>query len=211
MKSDTRKIRLIMDLRNGGISDRRVLSAIELVPRDAFVPDVFKDRAYENSALPIGAGQTISQPLVVGLMTQALEVGPRDKVLEIGTGSGYQAAILSRLCRRLYTVERIRELLVTAEDRFNELGYTNIVTRYGDGTKGWPEQAPFDRIIVTAAAESFPEHLIEQLKVGGIMVAPIGDRDGTQYLHKIRRTEDGWEDSEMVPVRFVPLLGGRIA
>lgn len=200
-----------MDLRNGGISDRRVLSAVELVPRDAFVPDVFKDRAWENSALPIGAGQTISQPLIVGLMTQALQVGPRDKVLEIGTGSGYQAAVLSRLCRRLYTVERIRELLVTAEERFLDLGYRNIVTRYGDGTRGWPEQALFDRIIVTAAAGEFPEHLMAQLKVGGLMIAPMGGEDAEQKLYRFRRTADGWDEEAMVPVRFVPLRGGRIA
>ena len=152
-----RKIRLIMRLRRAGISDINVLSAIERIPREAFVPDSFQDQAYEDRTLPIGHGQTLSQPRVVALMTQALEIDRRIKVLEIGTGSGYQAAVLSRLCRRLYTIERHRELQRAAERRFQELRLHNITARLGDGAKGWPEQAPFARIMVTAAAAGIPE------------------------------------------------------
>lgn len=209
MTADTRKIRLVMELRNGGVTDRAVLSAIETVPREAFVPPVFRDRAYENSALPIGGGQTISQPLIVGMMTQALELTKRHKVLEVGTGSGYQTAILAKLCRRVYTIERIRELLVNAEDKLAELNLRNVTTKAGDGTKGWPEQAPFDRIIVTAAAASLPETLVDQLKVGGIMVLPIGADKHDQVLLQLRKTETGTESRPLAPVRFVPLIPGR--
>lgn len=209
MTADTRKIRLVMELRNGGVTDRAVLSAIETVPREAFVPPVFRDRAYENSALPIGGGQTISQPLVVGMMTQALELTKRHKVLEVGTGSGYQTAILAKLCRRVYTIERIRELLISAEDKLSQLSLRNVTTKAGDGTKGWPEQAPFDRIIVTAAAASLPELLVDQLKVGGIMVLPIGADKHDQVLLQLRRTETCTESRPLAPVRFVPLIPGR--
>src|SRR6202040_2812840 len=152
----TKKVRLIMELRALGVTDTRVLGAIERVPREAFLPDTFRDRAYENVALPVGHGQTISQPLVVAHMTEALEVGERHKVLEIGTGSGYQTAVLARLCRRVFTIERHRALLKEAEKRGAELRLHNVTSRFGDGTKGWPEQAPFDRIIVTAAAPELP-------------------------------------------------------
>ena len=211
MTADTRKIRLIMELRNGGVTDRAVLSAIETVPREIFVPPVFRDRAYENSALPIGGGQTISQPLIVGLMTQALELTKRMKVLEVGTGSGYQTAILAKVSRRVYTIERIRELLVGAEEKLAQLSLRNVTTKAGDGSKGWPEQAPFDRIIVTAAAASLPETLVDQLKVGGIMVLPIGADKHDQVLLQLRKTETGTETRPLAPVRFVPLIPGRTA
>ena len=157
MSLEARKIRLVMELRRQGVTDKAVLSAIERVPRELFVPATFHDQAYENTALPIGHGQTISQPAVVAYMTQALELGPRMKVLEVGTGCGYQAAVLARLCRRVYTVERHRELRREAEARFAELRIRNITSRWGDGTKGWTEQAPFDRIIVTAGAPQVPD------------------------------------------------------
>jgi len=203
-----RKIRLIMRLRRAGIGDTNVLSAIERIPREAFVPDSFLDQAYEDRALPIGHGQTLSQPRVVALMTQALEIDRRIKVLEIGTGSGYQAAVLSRLCRRLYTIERHRGLQRAAERRFQELRLHNITARLGDGAKGWPEQAPFARIMVTAAAAEVPESLVDQLAPGGIMVVPVGRPGADQALLRVTRNEDGFHEEILGDVRFVPLLEG---
>jgi protein-L-isoaspartate(D-aspartate) O-methyltransferase len=204
---EARKIRLVMQLRRAGVTDTAVLGIIERVPREAFLPAAFRDQAYEDRALPIGEGQTISQPLVVARMTQALELNDRHKVLEIGTGSGYQAAVLSRLCRRVYSIERHRPLLRDAEARFAALNLHNITTRHGDGMRGWPEQAPFDRIIVTAAAfGEVPRDLTAQLAVGGIMVVPLGSDRREQSVFRIRRTEDRFEQEELWPVRFVPLL-----
>ena len=208
MTADARKIRLIMELRQEGISDTRVLSAIERVPRDRFVLPSFEDQAYANTALPIDQGQTISQPFVVAVMTSALELGARMKVLEIGTGSGYQAAVLAHLCRRVYTVERYPTLLRSAESHFKELGLHNVTTRLGDGNRGWPEQAPFPRIIVTAAAVEPPPALLEQLEIGGIMVIPLGATGFSQELVRIRHTEAGFESKDILPVRFVPLVTG---
>jgi protein-L-isoaspartate(D-aspartate) O-methyltransferase len=201
-------LRLLMELRGAGVSDARVLGAIERVPREVFVPAAFKDQAYENIALPIGHGQTISQPLVVALMTEALEVGERDKVLEIGTGSGYQGAVLARLCRRLFTIERHRVLLKAAEQRFAELKIHNITTRFGDGTKGWPEQAPFDRILVTAAAPDLLKRLLDQLAPDGILVAPVGEERRHQQLLRVRRRDGETVTEELGDVRFVPLVAG---
>ena len=205
---DSRKIRLVLELRRGGITDTRVLAAIERIPREVFVPEAFRDQAYENITLPIGHQQTISQPLVVAQMTQALEVGERAKVLEIGTGSGYQAAILAKLCRRLYTVERYPELLDAAQARLESLRLTNITTRCADGNVGWPEQAPFDRIMLTAAADEIPNVLVEQLAVGGVMVLPVGADGGQQNLVRLRRHADGVDHEDLGPVRFVPLVAG---
>jgi protein-L-isoaspartate(D-aspartate) O-methyltransferase len=203
-----RKIRLIMTLRRGGITDTNVMAAIERIPREDFVPDAFHDQAYEDKALPIGQGQTISQPQIVALMTQALELTSRHKILEVGTGSGYQAAVLSRLVRRVYTVERHAPLLREAEARFAALRISNITSIAGDGMKGWPAQAPFDRIIVTAAAAALPEILLDQLAVEGIMVLPLGPERGDQELIKIRRDEGGLKTEKLCDVRFVPLLPG---
>jgi protein-L-isoaspartate(D-aspartate) O-methyltransferase len=206
--ADERLARLVLALRSQGVSDPAVLNAIETTPRDLFTPDLFLDRAWEDSALPIACGQTISQPFIVGLMTQALKVGPRTRVLEIGTGSGYQTTVLSKLARLIYTVERYRTLMREAEGRFKTLGLTNIITRFGDGGEGWPEQAPFDRIMVTAAAPDEPTTLLAQLKPAGILVAPIG-RGPVQSLR--RYTGDGkggFEVEELTEVRFVPLLDG---
>ena len=208
MSEDAAKIRLIMELRQSGIKDTQVLSAIERVPREEFVLGTFVDQAYENTALPIQQGQTISQPYVVAFMTEVRELGERMKVLEIGTGSGYQAAVLSRLCRRVYTVERYRSLLRQAEQRFQRLGYHNITTRYGDGGLGWPEQAPFERILVTAAADGLPPALTDQLTIGGILIIPLGRGIMGQSVVRIRRTEDGFERDDLLPVRFVPLVAG---
>jgi len=204
----TKKVRLIMELRAAGITDARVLGAIERVSREAFLPETFRDRAYDNVALPVGHGQTISQPQVVTRMTEALEVGARHKVLEIGTGSGYQAAILAKLCRRVFTIERYRDLLKTAEERFAALRIHNITTRLGDGAKGWPEQAPFDRIIVTAAASEVPPALLKSLGEGGIMVIPVGEERRDQRLLRIRRKGEETVTEELGPVRFVPLVEG---
>ena len=201
-------LRLLMELRGFGIGDARVLGAIERVPREVFVPEAFKDQAYENVALPIGTGQTISQPLVVALMTEALEVNERHKVLEIGTGSGYQTAVLARLCRRVFTIERHRALLKEAERRFGELRLANITTRYGDGTKGWPEQAPFDRIMVTAAAPEVPTNLLDSLAEDGILVAPVGEERRDQNLVRVRRKGGKFATEDLGAVRFVPLVTG---
>ena len=206
MNLETDRIRLIMELRRDGITDTRVLGAIERVPREQFVPPDLADQAYHNRALPIGHEQTISQPTVVAAMTQKLDVGPTMKVLEVGTGSGYQAAVLSPLCRRLYTIERNRQLLREAEKRFKALGLTNIVTWHGDGSRGWPDQAPFDRIIVTAAAPEVPPALLEQLAVGGKMLIPVDSDILEQDLVCVTRTEKGSETEKMFPVRFVPLI-----
>ncbi len=204
-----RKIRLIMELRRVGINDTHVLSAIERIPREAFVPEAFQDQAYENRALPIGFGQTLSQPGVVAAMTQALKTDRRLKVLEIGTGSGYQGAVLSRLCRRLYTIERYRDLGREAEARFHQLRLHNITTRIGDGTKGWPEQAPFSRIIVTAAARDVPETLVEQLGPGGILIVPIGQTGQEQALLRVTRDDHGQiREERLGGVRFVTLIAG---
>jgi protein-L-isoaspartate(D-aspartate) O-methyltransferase len=201
-------LRLLMELRGLGITDQRVLGAIERVPREAFVPAAFRDQAWENVALPIGQAQTISQPLVVALMTQALEVGERHKVLEIGTGSGYQAAVLSRLCRRIFTMERHRPLLKEAEKRFATLKLHNVTTRFGDGSRGWPEQAPFDRIMITAAAPEVPQVLLDSLAEGGILVAPVGEERRGQQLLRIRRRDGTPVTENLGPVRFVPLVAG---
>lgn len=206
--TEENKIKLVMGLRRQGITDAAVLSAIERVPREQFVEGAFEKEAYVDTALPIECGQTISQPFVVAFMTQTLEVGERMKVLEIGTGSGYQAAVLSKLCRRVYTIERYRTLLVEAEARFAALNIHNITAVHGDGAKGWPEQAPFDRIIVTAAAEGIPEILVDQLKIGGIMVVPVNREWDHQEVVKVTRTEEGIDTQDILPVRFVPLVPG---
>ncbi len=204
----TRKVRLIMELRHAGIADARVLGALEKTPRELFVLDEFQDQAYEDVALPIAHGQTISQPYVVTLMTERLEVRERDKVLEIGTGSGYQAAILARLCRRVFTIERHHGLVRAADARFKALGLGNIVSLFADGSKGWPEQAPFDRIIVTASSTEVPAALLDQLAPDGIMVLPIGPEFHDQRLVRIRRRESDYEMEALAWVRFVPMVAG---
>jgi protein-L-isoaspartate(D-aspartate) O-methyltransferase len=203
-----RKMRFLFSLRSRGVTDTRVLTAMERIDRGLFVRNVFADRAYEDMPLPIACGQTISQPSVVGLMTQALAVAPRDTVLEVGTGSGYQAAVLSQLARRVYTVDRYRRLVREAADLFRQLDLANITAIPADGSHGLPDQAPFDRIIVTAAAEDPPGPLLEQLKPGGIMVVPVGQSDAVQALIKVTRTSRGFDYEELRPVRFVPLVEG---
>jgi len=203
-----KKLRLLMELRRAGIGDARVLGAIERTPREKFVPPAFEGQAYDNLALPIGQGQTVSQPYVVALMTEKLELGERHNALEIGTGSGYQTAVLARLCRRVFSVERHRALLRDAERRFGELHLRNIVCRLADGTKGWPEQAPYDRVIVTAAAAQVPASLIEGLAPGGILVAPVGEDHRDQQLVRIRRHDDMFSTENLGLVRFVPLVAG---
>ncbi|MCW1919507.1 protein-L-isoaspartate(D-aspartate) O-methyltransferase [Rhodobacter sp. KR11] len=207
----TRKMRFLFALRSQGITAPRVLDAMERIDRSLFLRGIFAQRAHEDVPLPIACGQTISQPSVVGLMTQALDLQPRDKVLEVGTGSGYQAAILSVLCRRVYTIDRHRTLVREAEAVFRELGLVNITAQTGDGSHGLPDQAPFDKIIVTAAAEDPPGPLLAQLKTGGIMVLPVGQSDTVQSLIKVTRLQSGYEYEELRPVRFVPLVEGMAA
>lgn len=203
-----RQMRFLFALRSRGVTDGRVLTAMERIDRGAFVKGLFADRAYEDMPLPIACGQTISQPSVVGLMSQALSVSPRDKVLEVGTGSGYQAAVLSQLARRVYTVDRHRRLVREASEIFRQLHLTNITAFAADGSFGLPDQAPFDRILVTAAAEDPPGPLLAQLKIGGIMVVPVGQTDAVQNLIKVTRLEQGFDYEELRPVRFVPLVEG---
>ena len=208
MSEAERKMQFLYAIRSKGVTDARVLSAMESVDRGEFVTGLFEDRAYEDMPLPIACGQTISQPSVVGLMTQALEITPRDKVLEVGTGSGYQAAILAKLARRVYTVDRHQRLVREARSVFDALNLTNITAVTADGSFGFPEQAPFDRIIVTAAAEDTPGPLLSQLKEGGIMVLPVGQSDAVQHLIRVRKSASGVEYDELRAVRFVPLLEG---
>jgi protein-L-isoaspartate(D-aspartate) O-methyltransferase len=204
-----RAMQFLFALRSAGVTDPRVLSAMERIDRALFVRGVFAPRAYEDVPLPIACGQTISQPSVVGLMTQALAVSPRDKVLEVGTGSGYQAAILALLARRVYTVDRFRSLVHQARGVFEGLGLHTITAIVADGSHGLPDQAPFDRILVTAAAEDPPGPLLAQLRIGGIMVLPVGQSDTVQTLLRVtRRGERAFDYDELRPVRFVPLVEG---
>jgi protein-L-isoaspartate(D-aspartate) O-methyltransferase len=205
---ETQRARLILSLRSQGVSEPAVLNALEQTPRDLFTPKLFQERAWEDSALPIACGQTISQPFIVGLMTQALTIEPRARILEVGTGSGYQTAVLSRLARLVYTIERYRTLMGEAEARFKQLQLGNIITKFGDGGEGWPEQAPFDRILVTAAAPAEPKTLLAQLKPSGILVAPVG-RGPIQTLKRyLGDGQGGFKEEVLCDVRFVPLLDG---
>ncbi|WP_373504932.1 protein-L-isoaspartate(D-aspartate) O-methyltransferase [Aestuariivirga sp.] len=208
MTPDPRKTSLLAALRRNGIADERVLEAIEKVPREVFVEDAFSDQAYADQALPISCGQTISQPYVVALMTEGLRVESDHRVLEIGTGSGYQTAVLAHLCKRVYSIERYRTLSETAAERLKSLKIKNVTLQVSDGTKGWVQLAPFDRIIVTAAARGEPQALLDQLAPGGVMVIPIEERAGKQDLFRITRTATGFEREHLIPVRFVPLVEG---
>ena len=204
---DVRKIRLTLELRNAGISDSNVLSAIEKIPREVFIPNNFRNQAYENIALPIGEDQTISQPYIVALMTQALELDKNHKVLELGTGSGYQSAILSLLTRRVYTIERIKSLLVKAENKFKDLKLTNIVTKFADGNLGWKEQIPFDRMIFTAATKKISSGFFDQISNDGIIIAPIIE-DSKQTLKKFVKKNNKIKIEDLTSVLFVPNLDG---
>jgi protein-L-isoaspartate(D-aspartate) O-methyltransferase len=208
MDANERKMQFMYNLRSRGVTDTRTLQAMEKIDRSLFVKGLFADRAHDDMPLAISCGQTISQPSIVGVMTQALRVSPRDKVLEIGTGSGYQAAILSQLARRVYTVDRYRRLVAQAREVFDLLGITNITAFAADGSHGLPDQAPFDRIIVTAAAEDPPGPLLAQLRIGGIMVLPVGQSGTVQSLIRVTRLETGFDYDELCPVRFVPLVEG---
>ncbi len=203
------KAKLIFTLRNQGIRDLNVLKAFEKIDRSVFVDGVFKSRAWDDLALTIPCGQSISAPSIVARMTEALQVDSKSKLLEIGTGSGYQTAILSQLVRRVYTVERHRELVKIAEARFKSLNIHNITSFYADGSLGLPNQAPFDRILLTAASEDLPSTLLAQLNLGGIMVLPVGQSDAVQTLIRVKKTPEGLEYEELGDVRFVPLLPGR--
>lgn len=205
---DSRKIRLIMEMRRAGVHDRRIIAAIEQTPRELFVPEAFRDRAYDMTALPIGCSQTVTDPLEIARTCQALAPAANSRMLEIGTGSGYQASILARICKRIYTIERFRSLLAEAEKRFVEQKLFNVICKVSDGARGWPEQAPFDCIVVSAAAEDIPPLLADQLKVGGVMLVPIGDTPVDQQMIRVTRTGDGFETEELWPTRFVPLTEG---
>ncbi len=208
MDADRRRQALLESLKVQGIRDERVLAAIGDVPREAFVEERFAAEAYANQPLPISCGQTISQPYIVAFMTEALQVAPEHRVLEVGTGSGYQAAVLSHLCREVHTIERHRPLADVAGQRFRHLKLSNIFQAVGDGTQGLAEAAPFDRIIVTAAADEVPEPLLDQLAIGGAMVIPVAERWGQQVLYRITRDASGFSREKLIPVRFVPLVGG---
>tara|TARA_B100001248_G_C27392990_1_gene463588 strand:+ start:1064 stop:1714 length:651 start_codon:yes stop_codon:yes gene_type:complete len=207
--NDEQKMQFILSIRSKGVVDNNVLKALETVNREQFLKGLFAQRAYEDTPLPIECGQTISQPSIVGLMTQALRITNRDKILEIGTGSGYQTAILSKLARRIYSVERFKPLYEEARAIFRKLQLNNITSLWGDGSQGVVEQQPFDRIIVTAAAEDPPPTLLNQLKIGGIMIIPVGQSDEIQKLIRVERTEKNFKYEDLCDVRFVPLLEGR--
>lgn len=208
MNEDRRRHALLDSLKKQGIRDERVLAAIGAVKRQVFVDEPFVAEAYANQALPISCGQTISQPYIVALMTEVLQLQPHHRVLEVGTGSGYQAAVLSRLCGEVHTIERHAALAAQAGERFRRLHLSNIFQTVGDGTKGLPGSAPFDRIIVTAAAEQVPPPLLDQLAPGGIMVVPVAERWGHQVLYKITRDAEGFSRERLIAVRFVPLVEG---
>lgn len=196
---------LLEELRRDGITSEEVLGALGRIPRHRFVPDAYQSRAYENRPLPIGNEQTISQPYIVAFMTETLQLAPTDRVLEVGTGSGYQAAVLAELAREVYSIEIIAELGERARTLLQELGYSNVQVRIGDGYRGWPEAAPFDAVILTAAPERIPQPLLDQLAVGGRLIAPVGGR--SQHLILVVRTETGFERTQHLPVRFVPMTG----
>jgi len=208
IKLSDRKALLLDSLRAGGIEDEDVLAVLGDIAREDFIPKALRRQAYENAALPIDSGQTISQPYIVAYMTSLLKLTKKHIVLEVGTGSGYQAVVLARLCRRLFTIERHLLLLKAAEKIFVKLGIFNITTLFGNGIKGWPEQAPFDRIIVTAAAAEIPENLPQQLKDGGIMVIPVGVQGEIQHIIRLTRDGDNFRQEKLLPVKFVPLLSG---
>ena len=199
----------LLTLRRRGIADQAVLRAMDEVPRAAFVADEFSGAAHEDRALPIACGQTISQPYVVAYMTEKLGVARDNRVLEVGTGSGYQAAVLSRLAGEVVSIERYRTLAEAARARLAKLGYDNVEIVVGDGLAGWPERAPYDRIMVTAAAERMPETLVDQLADGGVMLLPLGPQGGTQHIVKLTKTSTGLSREDLIPVRFVPLLPGQ--
>jgi len=208
--NDVERMEFLLTLRRHGITDQAVLRAMDEVPREYFVAPGFADSAYADQALPIACGQTISQPFVVAYMTEQLEVAAGHRVLEIGTGSGYQAAILARLARQVVSIERYRTLADAARDRLKTLGYANVTIRAGDGMAGAPDLAPFDRIMVTAAAEEVPDALVAELADGGKMVLPLGPRHDAQYIVKLTKQPDGALTREnLIAVRFVPLLPGQ--
>ena len=208
MTADEEKMRFALALRSSGVTDPNVLRVMGEVPREMFIGDDLQPRAYENIPLPIDCAQTISQPSVVAYMTQCLELNTRCKVLEVGAGSGYQTAILAKLSRRVYAIERHARLAAEAQRRIDALGLTNVVLEHGDGSLGWPVQAPFDRILVAAAAPDPPKPLLDQLKPGGIMILPVGEPDSVQQLIKVENRENGLHYTELWDVRFVPLLDG---
>lgn len=203
--ADQRRTMVETQIARRGISNERVLRALMDVPRHAFVPPHLQDRSYDDSPLPIGSGQTISQPYIVAYMTEKLQLESHHRVLEIGTGSGYQAGVMAQLAQEVFTIEIIEHLGKHARELFGELGYKNVRVNIGDGTLGWPEEAPFDAIMVTAAPRILPEILLDQLDVGGRMILPVGDL--FQYLYLFERTESGVQEQRLLPVRFVPMTG----
>ena len=208
-RRDDERMEFLLNLRRRGIADQAVLRAMDEVPRELFVGSDSAGRAYADQALPISCGQTISQPYVVAYMTERLGVRPHDRVLEVGTGSGYQAAVLSRLAREVVTIERYRTLADGAQRRLQNLGYDNVEVVVGDGFAGVPARAPFDRILVTAAAETIPQTLLDQLGDDGIMVLPVGSHEGSQHIIKLTKSQTGIAREDLIAVRFVPLLPGQ--
>jgi len=206
---DVGRMEFLLTLRKRGITDQAVLRAMEEVPRSEFVQPDYANLAYSDHALPIACGQTISQPYVVAYMTEQLGLKREHRILEVGTGSGYQAAVLSSLAREVVSIERFRTLADTARERLRRLGYNNVEVVVGDGFAGVPEKAPYDRIVVTAAAEKLPQALVDQLGEGGVMLLPLGPHEGTQHIIKVTKTSTGLEREELLPVRFVPLLPGQ--
>jgi protein-L-isoaspartate(D-aspartate) O-methyltransferase len=208
-QQDDDRMEFLLTLRRRGIMDQAVLRAMDEVPRERFVQTSFAGSAYADQALPISCGQTISQPYVVAYMTEQLAVSPHHRVLEIGTGSGYQAAVLSQLARQVVSIERYRTLADQARERLRSLGYNNVEIVVGDGFTGMPSRAPYDRIIVTAAAETVPQTLLDQLADDGVMILPLGSREGAQHIIKLTKSQTGTRREDLIPVRFVPMLPGQ--
>ena len=209
MNINSLKFEFIFALRSAGITDTRLLTVMETIPREQFISPNFKPHAYADVALPIGCGQTTTQPSVVGIMVQALDATPRCKVLEVGSGSGYQTAILSRLARRIYSLERFSELAFSTKKLIEQLNISNVTILFKDGSSGLSEQAPFDRIIVSAATDDIPKILLDQLKPNGILVAPVGKSDAVQKLIKVEKLEDRYNYIELKTVRFLPIIEGK--
>lgn len=204
---EARQHMVTTQIQNRGVTDENVLAAMRTVPRDEFVPKSMRDQAYDDMPLPIGHGQTISQPYIVGLMSELLALDPAARVLEIGTGSGYQAAILSRLAAEVYTIEIVEPLAQSAKETLARLGFSNVEVRAGNGWLGWPEAAPFDAIIVTCAPDEIPQALQDQLREGGRLVIPVGPEGGVQELYVMEKTDGVISKKSVIPVRFVPMTG----
>ena len=209
MNINHKKLQFIFNLRSANVTDRRLLTIMEQIPRDHFIRNAFQQFIFEDTALPINCGQTSTQPSIIGIMIQALEVTPRCKILEIGTGSGYQTSILAKMGRRVYSLERFQKLSLSARKALEELSFSNVSVICADGTAGLSEQKPFDKIIISAAMDDIPKHLLNQLKPDGILVAPVGRHETIQTVVKVRKTHDSFNYTDLKKTKFLPIIEGK--